>query len=419
MLSSLLEPVNLAVETALVFAVALLAAAGRSAPFRVMLFRCAFVVALAAPIVLMVGAPKIGIVTLPVTQEFATPAPMAFPQPSPAFEQAGSIVDLAVIVWLVGALVVFGRYLLSLRFLSRAFAAGRPITSGLQARANAFCRRLSINTPVALRVSDRVPAPCTFGWLRPKVLLPVATHADGLDSILAHELCHIRNRDALWLMLAQIACALHWFNPLVWFGARRHREDIELVCDDDAAHTGIGVEIYASALVRAARDLIRPSASAAVMMSGRGLAGRVRALLARARPMAKPALGFKITAICFSLAAVLALSTTGLVSANPAQGQDPVEAMLSERTAPEPGHGRVQIRVPDNVSVRAEAIGFACWGAARCQFEEPLGAEILLHASASRAGSLVWDGCQSTEDAGGCRVQIGERTQQVSVRLRR
>lgn len=93
--------------------------------------------------------------------------------------------------------------------------------------------------------------------------------------------------------------------------------------------------------------------------------------------------------------------------------------MLSGGNAIEPGHGRVQLRVPEHVEVRADAIGFACWGAARCQFEEPLGAEILLRASADRSGVFIWDGCHASTDAGACRVRVGETVQRVSVRLRR
>ena len=44
---------------------------------------------------------------------------------------------------------------------------------------------------------------------------------EQLRSVLLHELAHIKRRDTVVQLLAQIACALHWFNPLVWFAAWR------------------------------------------------------------------------------------------------------------------------------------------------------------------------------------------------------
>ena len=47
-------------------------------------------------------------------------------------------------------------------------------------------------------------------------------------AVLLHELAHVRHHDCLAQIVAQLACAPHWFNPLVWLCARRVRGEREL-----------------------------------------------------------------------------------------------------------------------------------------------------------------------------------------------
>ena len=89
--------------------------------------------------------------------------------------------------------------------------------------------------------------PMTCGVFRPAILLPAGHDdwpAERLRLVRAHELVHVQQRDCLFQIVMQIACALHWFHPLVWLAAAQFRMERERACDDGvlrARHQRSGV----------------------------------------------------------------------------------------------------------------------------------------------------------------------------------
>ena len=77
--------------------------------------------------------------------------------------------------------------------------------------------------------------PMLAGLIHPVLLLPEYVPSDdALRYSMLHELTHFRRRD-IWLKtLALAACALHWFNPLMWVMVRLVERDTELACDEAA-----------------------------------------------------------------------------------------------------------------------------------------------------------------------------------------
>ncbi|WP_457323182.1 M56 family metallopeptidase [Roseateles sp. P5_E11] len=88
------------------------------------------------------------------------------------------------------------------------------------------------------RLGQQLPAgssPALVGLLRPRVALPVDFEQRfspaERELILAHEQVHRDRLDNLWNLLACALTALHWWNPLAWWAARRMQADQELACD--------------------------------------------------------------------------------------------------------------------------------------------------------------------------------------------
>ncbi|AOT69572.1 BlaR1 family beta-lactam sensor/signal transducer [Geosporobacter ferrireducens] len=94
---------------------------------------------------------------------------------------------------------------------------------------------LSIRKNIPVIQSYHIKSPALFGLLNPRIILPAHFYSrlssDDLRYIFFHELIHYKNRDILVNLIICIIEVLHWFNPIVWYGFKRMRQDRELACD--------------------------------------------------------------------------------------------------------------------------------------------------------------------------------------------
>jgi carboxyl-terminal processing protease len=174
--------------------------------------------------------------------------------------------------------------------------------------------QVGVRRPVRLLVSDDRSMPMTWGIFQPTILLPAAAAGwshDRLQMVLLHELAHIERRDCLAQIVAQVARAAHWFNPLAWLAERNLRFEQEQACDDFVISRGIEAPDYAGHLLAVAAACVPGcrSALALAMAQSSKLEGRLRVIL-NARhnraPLAwRPAL----------LTAALAIGLTATLSA--------------------------------------------------------------------------------------------------------
>lgn len=117
-------------------------------------------------------------------------------------------------------------------------------------------RLLTCRRRVDLAWSDEIEIPATVGVLRPVVLMPHCADgwvADRREAVLMHELAHIKRWDWPARLVAQVVCALHWYDPLVWWAWRRLGYEQELACDEEVVDAGVRPSHYASHLLQIAR----------------------------------------------------------------------------------------------------------------------------------------------------------------------
>ncbi|HVA47116.1 MAG TPA: M56 family metallopeptidase [Pirellulales bacterium] len=137
-------------------------------------------------------------------------------------------------------------------------------------------RQLGVRRSVQLRQCESAPAPLTWGALRPVLLVPFEAGAwpdERRRLVLLHELAHVRRWDWLTQLVAHVACAVYWFNPLVWLAARQMRIERERACDDIVLASGARASDYARELLALATGLsdAQVSALVAVPMARRGV----------------------------------------------------------------------------------------------------------------------------------------------------
>jgi hypothetical protein len=104
--------------------------------------------------------------------------------------------------------------------------------------------------------------PTVVGVLKPMILLPLTLTSglspEQIESVLAHELAHLRRRDHLVNLLQRVIESLLFFHPAVWWVSHRVREEREHCCDDLVVACGAMPLDYAKSLLRVA-ELSRAS----------------------------------------------------------------------------------------------------------------------------------------------------------------
>lgn len=142
-------------------------------------------------------------------------------------ELLGFAAGLWAAVAVIQAVWVLARYFLLRKKLAHGRSADLTAMESLFARATGGKR-------VPVIYTTAVAAPLVFGFLHPKIALPVKMQGqtEGTEYILLHELTHVRRRDYMVLQLFTAAAILHWFNPLAWLARRLMIQDMEAACDE-------------------------------------------------------------------------------------------------------------------------------------------------------------------------------------------
>jgi beta-lactamase regulating signal transducer with metallopeptidase domain len=106
----------------------------------------------------------------------------------------------------------------------------------------------------AVRFSNAVTTPVTAGVLQPTIVLPFdffSTHSVELVvSALSHEMAHVRRRDYLWNLCAEICLLPICFHPLAFLLKRQLDHSRELACDEMVVTRAVPGALYARALVQ-------------------------------------------------------------------------------------------------------------------------------------------------------------------------
>ena len=311
-------------------------------------------------------------------------------------------VALAPLIWALGAGIVLLRLVVGLAGVWRLARCATMMTDARWLHsAHAIASALGMARGVTLLKGDRGSVPMTWGVLQPVVWLPA--DADSWDDerrtvVLAHELAHVRRRDALTQWIAHLALLLNWFNPLAWMAVKRFRDERERACDDAVLTLGTRPTTYADHLL----DIVRSHGAAggpvpALAMARRSqFEGRLLAILDGASPRRGLGARAALSAGALALAALLPIAAlSGAAEEPPAPAREAAGAgsAFIETVAP---------NVDSAAGVDAERVGMDAAAVQRAQGRDTLiralrssGADTTLRLIIASAAGMTSDGDRS------------------------
>jgi beta-lactamase regulating signal transducer with metallopeptidase domain len=179
-------------------------------------------------------------------------------------------------VWLAGALVWFGLALWRVVAFHRLLRFGRPAPEWLCRQVAALGEKLGLkHMPPVLLVPGRIPPMIWTTPLGPRLLLPAglweSLTVPRRETLLLHELAHLRRRDHWVRALELVVLGLYWWHPIVWIACRQLREAEEQCCDAWVVTTLAGSgRTYAEAILETLDFLAESRTPAPLLASGVG-----------------------------------------------------------------------------------------------------------------------------------------------------
>ncbi len=165
-----------------------------------------------------------------------------------------SIMPFAVGMWLLGVAFFSFRLCGGIWQLRRyKTQAVEPVDPDWKQVFGALCERLKVDRQIKLLRSTLVETPIAIGYFKPLIIIPASAFLQispaELETIIAHELIHIRRYDPLVNVVQSVIEALLFYHPGVWWISSQIRREREFAADNAVMEIfGDSHVVYANAL---------------------------------------------------------------------------------------------------------------------------------------------------------------------------
>jgi len=234
------------------------------------------------------------------------------------------VVLVALSLWFPGSLLIAALIVVRTRRFRRILASGQPPHADLEARVERMADRIGCARLPRVLVVDRQISPMIWSAIAGPVLVLPRGLLDRLsplqlDTIIAHELAHLKRGDHRVRWMELVAILLFWWNPTTWWACRGIRLSEEECCDVIVLRAlPDRVRDYASGLVESVRQMTSPDPWPLDMASPlRRTAAIERRIASMFTPRNRQPLSTPIRATLI-LVAVIALGLTPLMKARAA-----------------------------------------------------------------------------------------------------
>jgi GWxTD domain-containing protein len=201
----------------------------------------------------------------------ASPAmPPTFQSGPPLTAGAIPLAAMLTTLWLIGAAAVL--VIWSVKWIRTARMVGKAKPFEVTQTTD----HLRIRTSIARM------EPGVFGIFRPVLILPADVAQNlkesQLESIIAHEMIHVRGRDNLAAVLHTVVQAVFWFHPLVWWLGSKLVDEREQACDEAVLQLGFDRFEYAEGILHVCKSYLKAPACMAGV-SGSNLKKRIEVIM--------------------------------------------------------------------------------------------------------------------------------------------
>jgi bla regulator protein BlaR1 len=228
---------------------------------------------------------------------------------------------IAGAVWLGGCAAVLIAWCIRWRRVRLAMRSASP---------------LRLNVPIDAMSSPALLEPGVFGIRKPVLLLPDGITerltAEQLDSIVAHEMCHVRRGDNLAAAIHMVVEAVFWFHPLVWWIGARLVEERERACDEEVLRLGNEPEVYAESILKVCRLYLESPLECVSGVTGSDLKKRIEGIMTRGIALELD-LTRRVLLGVAGFAAIAGPVAVGVFNAPPMQAQSQSEPRLAFEVA--------------------------------------------------------------------------------------
>ncbi|HLK69648.1 MAG TPA: M56 family metallopeptidase [Bryobacteraceae bacterium] len=266
-----------------------------------------------------------------VNQPFTPTVPqLAMPAVQRSYTSATAAV--LIFVWAAGFMTLACRWTLRWRRMRASVRNASPLD-------------LPIGLPV--KSSPLFGEPGVFGIFRPVLLLPDkimdCLTTREMESIVAHELCHVRRRDNLAAVIHMAVEAVFWFHPLVWWLGARLIQEREHACDEEVLLTGTDPEAYAEGILKICELYLKTPLPFVSSVTGANLSQRIEEIMSNRIGIG---LSFrkKLTLVMAAISAVAAPVIVGVTTSRYSRAQTaspstPKFEVASVKLSPDCGMG--------------------------------------------------------------------------------
>lgn len=318
-----------------------------------------------------------------------TPAPDeedASPQPEPepaAPAATASWQSMLAALWLCGSFAWWSIALVRLRRFHRLLHQARSAPECVQEQARRLAARMRLRRcpPISFLSAPLSPMLWALGF-SPRLLLPAELwarlSAEQQDTLLAHELAHLRRGDAWVRRLEFIVLGLYWWHPVAWWARRRLQEVEEECCDAHVlAVLPDAAPAYAAALVETVAFLSQTRIAAPLGASGAGqvpLLKRRLTMILTANPSRRSS--WAVYWIGLGLGALLLL-TPGAAQTDPPSEPKRVESGDGVANKPPQPKRDAKWKPMDALAVQGGSLNRARQWCANCHVAKPPAAQLL------------------------------------------